>query len=261
MRGCACARAAAAAATTARAERSPTGVASCAECKGSDCFPQNRAYGAERSRASQTSGPLTDLILWKTAPSLRLDVWLDVACLFKTRSEAQRACKGGKVDVNGQSAKPHREVKPGDVDRNHAAARAAASASSSRPRRPAHPEGRGAAAVRGHDAAALGRGAGAARPHAPGRARGAGQRPPWPPRTGASGAACGGTRRAAASPAGPGAILWCSGPLNGPIRAGRGPAVRNQSGNSTRFGGESAPPDPQAHRAQPRAAVQAAHRR
>lgn len=46
--------------------------------------------------------------------SVRLDVWLDVSCLFKTRSEAQKACKGGKVDVNGQAAKPHREVKPGD---------------------------------------------------------------------------------------------------------------------------------------------------
>jgi ribosome-associated heat shock protein Hsp15 len=46
--------------------------------------------------------------------SVRLDVWLDVACLFKTRSEAQKACKGGKVNVNGQSAKPHREVKAGD---------------------------------------------------------------------------------------------------------------------------------------------------
>ncbi len=45
----------------------------------------------------------------------RLDVWLDVSCLFKTRSEAQRACQGGKVEVNGVgSAKPHREVKPGD---------------------------------------------------------------------------------------------------------------------------------------------------
>jgi ribosome-associated heat shock protein Hsp15 len=44
----------------------------------------------------------------------RLDVWLDIACLFKTRSEAQKACKGGKVDVNGQAAKPHREIKPGD---------------------------------------------------------------------------------------------------------------------------------------------------
>ena len=46
---------------------------------------------------------------------LRLDIWLDVACLFKTRSEAQRAIKGGKVDLNGQAAKPHREVKEGDV--------------------------------------------------------------------------------------------------------------------------------------------------
>jgi ribosome-associated heat shock protein Hsp15 len=50
----------------------------------------------------------------RVAESVRLDVWLDVACLFKTRSEAQRACKGGKVDVNGSSAKPHREVRPGD---------------------------------------------------------------------------------------------------------------------------------------------------
>ena len=46
---------------------------------------------------------------------LRLDIWLDVACLFKTRSEAQRAIKGGKVNVNGQAAKPHRQVAPGDV--------------------------------------------------------------------------------------------------------------------------------------------------
>jgi ribosome-associated heat shock protein Hsp15 len=47
--------------------------------------------------------------------SLRLDLWLDVACLFRTRSEAQKACKGGKVDVNDQSAKPHREIRPGDT--------------------------------------------------------------------------------------------------------------------------------------------------
>ena len=45
---------------------------------------------------------------------VRLDVWLDVTCLFKTRSEAQKACRGGKVDVNGQAAKPHRELKAGD---------------------------------------------------------------------------------------------------------------------------------------------------
>ena len=52
----------------------------------------------------------------KGAPpnEVRLDVWLDVACLFKTRSEAQKACKGGKVDVNGQAAKPHRTIRPND---------------------------------------------------------------------------------------------------------------------------------------------------
>lgn len=46
--------------------------------------------------------------------SVRLDIWLDVACLFRTRSEAQQACKAGRVDVNGQWAKPHREIRSGD---------------------------------------------------------------------------------------------------------------------------------------------------
>jgi ribosome-associated heat shock protein Hsp15 len=46
--------------------------------------------------------------------TVRLDVWLDVACLFKTRSEAKRACEGGKVEVNGDHAKPHRWVREGD---------------------------------------------------------------------------------------------------------------------------------------------------
>jgi len=45
---------------------------------------------------------------------VRLDIWLDVACLFKTRSEAQKACRGGKIDVNGQPAKPNRLLRPGD---------------------------------------------------------------------------------------------------------------------------------------------------
>jgi ribosome-associated heat shock protein Hsp15 len=45
---------------------------------------------------------------------VRLDLWLDIACLFKTRSEAQKACRNGKIDVNGQPAKPHRDVKVGD---------------------------------------------------------------------------------------------------------------------------------------------------
>ena len=46
--------------------------------------------------------------------TVRLDVWLDVACLFKTRSEAQRACKVGRVTVNNVVAKPHRELLVGD---------------------------------------------------------------------------------------------------------------------------------------------------
>lgn len=49
------------------------------------------------------------------ATAVRLDVWLDVACLFKTRSEAQKACNGGKVDVNGVAAKPHRLLRVGDA--------------------------------------------------------------------------------------------------------------------------------------------------
>jgi ribosome-associated heat shock protein Hsp15 len=45
---------------------------------------------------------------------MRLDVWLDVTCLFKTRSEAKKACEGGKVHINGQAARPHRDLKVGD---------------------------------------------------------------------------------------------------------------------------------------------------
>ena len=50
----------------------------------------------------------------QTDTGVRLDIWLDVACLYKTRSEAQRACTGGKVEVNGQRVKPHRLLHAGD---------------------------------------------------------------------------------------------------------------------------------------------------
>ncbi len=46
--------------------------------------------------------------------SVRLDIWLDVACLFRTRSEAQKAISTGKVSVNGQPAKAHRLLRAGD---------------------------------------------------------------------------------------------------------------------------------------------------
>jgi len=45
---------------------------------------------------------------------MRIDAWLDVACLYKTRSEAKRGCEGGKVEVNGEHAKPHRALREGD---------------------------------------------------------------------------------------------------------------------------------------------------
>lgn len=48
------------------------------------------------------------------ADDVRIDVWLDVACLFKTRSEAQAACKIGRVAVNRQPAKANRRLHIGD---------------------------------------------------------------------------------------------------------------------------------------------------
>jgi ribosome-associated heat shock protein Hsp15 len=45
---------------------------------------------------------------------VRLDVWLDVSCLFPTRSKASAACAGGKVDLNGRAAAAHRPLRLGD---------------------------------------------------------------------------------------------------------------------------------------------------
>jgi ribosome-associated heat shock protein Hsp15 len=46
--------------------------------------------------------------------AVRLDKWLWAARFFKTRSLATDAVAGGKVDVNGERAKPAKAVKPGD---------------------------------------------------------------------------------------------------------------------------------------------------
>ena len=40
--------------------------------------------------------------------TVRLDKWLQVARVFKTRSKATKACTLNRVRVNGQTAKPHR---------------------------------------------------------------------------------------------------------------------------------------------------------
>ncbi|MBI3824475.1 MAG: RNA-binding S4 domain-containing protein [Candidatus Rokubacteria bacterium] len=48
------------------------------------------------------------------AASVRVDRWLWAARFFKTRSLAAAACGGGKVDVNGEAAKPARPLRAGD---------------------------------------------------------------------------------------------------------------------------------------------------
>ncbi|MDD5564479.1 MAG: S4 domain-containing protein [Thermoanaerobaculaceae bacterium] len=45
---------------------------------------------------------------------VRLDVWLDVACIARTRSQAKELCDGGKVEIAGARAKAHRTVQAGD---------------------------------------------------------------------------------------------------------------------------------------------------
>lgn len=74
---------------------------------------QNCRSCTDAAEVTVEEAPLTEV---------RLDVWLDVACLFKTRSEAQKACNGGKVEVNGQASKPHRKLHLGDevrITRGH----------------------------------------------------------------------------------------------------------------------------------------------
>ncbi len=46
--------------------------------------------------------------------AVRLDKWLQVARVFKTRSRATRACKLGRVRVNDLRAKPHRSLEVDD---------------------------------------------------------------------------------------------------------------------------------------------------
>ena len=45
---------------------------------------------------------------------VRIDKWLWAARFFKTRSLATDAVSGGKVEVNGERAKPAKAINPGD---------------------------------------------------------------------------------------------------------------------------------------------------
>ncbi len=45
---------------------------------------------------------------------VRIDIWLWAARFFKSRALAKRACELGRIESNGQPAKPAREVRVGD---------------------------------------------------------------------------------------------------------------------------------------------------
>ncbi len=46
---------------------------------------------------------------------VRIDIWLWAARFFKTRALAKRACELGRIQSNGNAAKPAREVRAGDM--------------------------------------------------------------------------------------------------------------------------------------------------
>ena len=46
---------------------------------------------------------------------MRLDKYLKVSRLIKRRTVANEACDGGRVSLNGKTAKAVSEVKPGDI--------------------------------------------------------------------------------------------------------------------------------------------------
>lgn len=50
----------------------------------------------------------------KQTGEIRLDKWLWAARFFKTRELAASACDIGRIEVNGQRAKPSRTVRVGD---------------------------------------------------------------------------------------------------------------------------------------------------
>lgn len=47
--------------------------------------------------------------------SMRIDKWLWCIRVFKSRTLASEACDGGKIKIEGVSAKPSRQIKPGEI--------------------------------------------------------------------------------------------------------------------------------------------------
>src|SRR3954469_6316084 len=49
------------------------------------------------------------------AIDVRMDKWLWAVRLYKTRTLAAAACRGGKVTIGGEAVKPSRSVRVGDL--------------------------------------------------------------------------------------------------------------------------------------------------
>ena len=46
---------------------------------------------------------------------MRIDKFLKVSRILKRRTLANEACSGGRIEINGKSVKPAKEVKAGDI--------------------------------------------------------------------------------------------------------------------------------------------------
>jgi len=51
----------------------------------------------------------------ETSQTIRLDKWLKIARVFKTRSAAAKVCESNQVKVNDQTAKPAKMIRVGDT--------------------------------------------------------------------------------------------------------------------------------------------------